>query len=217
MHPGTMLGCMSFSSTERARLAQLLLDVGPDAPTLCEGWDARDMAVHLYLRENNPAAAAGMFVPALSGVLARASAKAGERDYEELVRDWGEGPGRLNPVRFVDKQMNTAEHFVHHEDVRRGDGQARPREFSSAVERQLHGVLKTVGPRMLRQSQAPVVLHPEGLPRIVAADERGVSADGDNVVRVSGPVGELLLWAFGRDAVDVHIDGNASDIRRSGL
>ncbi len=217
MHPGTMLGCMSFSSTERARLAALLIDAGPDAPTLCEGWDTRDLAVHLFLRENRPLATAGMFIPALAGQLAKASAKAGEWDYASLVREWAAGPGRFNPVRFIDRQMNTVEHFVHHEDVRRGDGVARPREFSAVVNRQLYGALKMLAPRMLAKSTAPVILHPTGMPRIVAVDERGVSGDGESVVRVSGEVGELLLWVYGRDAVEVSIDGNPADAHRSGL
>ena len=69
----------NFANVERRHLAALLRRVGPDAPTLCEGWDTRDMAVHLYLREHNPLAAAGMFAPQLAGQLAKASAKAGER------------------------------------------------------------------------------------------------------------------------------------------
>ncbi|WP_460490657.1 TIGR03085 family metal-binding protein [Corynebacterium nasicanis] len=208
---------MSFSATERERLAALLLDAGPDAPTLCEGWTTRDLAVHLHLRENRPLAAAGMFVPALAGQLAPASARARQEDYATLVRKWAAGPGKWNPVRFVDKQMNTAEHFVHHEDVRRGDGVARPREFSAAVTRALHGILRVLAPRMLKGSAAPVILHPHGLPRIVAVDERGVSGDGENVVRVTGEVGEILLWVFGRDVVEVSIDGNPADAHRSGL
>jgi hypothetical protein len=51
----------------------------------------------------------------------------------------------------------------------------------------------------------------------VAVDERGVSGDGESVVRVSGEVGELLLWVYGRDAVEVSIDGNPADAHRSGL
>lgn len=212
-----MLGCMSFSSAERARLADLLIELGPDAPTLCEGWDTHDMAVHLYLRENNPLAAAGMFVPALSGNLAKASVRAGERDYTELVRDWAAGPGKLNPIRFIDHLMNAAEHFVHHEDVRRGDGVARPRDFSRAVEAQLHRILKTMAPRILRKSAVPVILQPSGFSRIVAADQRGVSLDGESVLRIGGDVGELLLWVFGRDAVDLEVVGNLADAHRSGL
>ncbi|MCS5479189.1 TIGR03085 family metal-binding protein [Corynebacterium sp. YIM 101645] len=208
---------MSFSSAERARLADLLLELGPDAPTLCEGWNTRDMAVHLYLRENNPRAAAGMFVPAMSGFLARASAKAGERDYTELVGDWAAGPGRFNPVRFVDPVMNLAEHFVHHEDVRRGDGVARPRDFSRVVQEQLYRVLSTMAPRTLKSSTVPVILHATGFPRIIAADQRGVSADGENVLRIRGDVGELLLWVFGRDAVELKVEGNLECARRSGL
>jgi uncharacterized protein (TIGR03085 family) len=217
MHPGTMLGCMSFSATERARLADLLLELGPDAPTLCEGWDTHDMAVHLYLRENRPLAAAGMFVPGMSGLLAGATAKAGERDYAELVRDWADGPGRFNPARFLDPVMNTAEHFIHHEDVRRGDGVARPREFSRVVQEQLYRVLSTLAPRNLKNSTVPVILHATGFPRIVAADQRGVSADGENVLRIRGDVGELLLWVFGRDVVELKTEGNLEDARRSGL
>lgn len=212
-----MLGCMSFSSSERARLADLLLRLGPDAPTLCEGWDTRDMAVHLFLRENNPLAAAGMFVPPLSGYLAKASAEAGERDYPELVRAWAAGPGRLSPARYIDPLMNTAEHFIHHEDVRRGDGVARPRDFSHAVEQQLHRALASSAPRLLKDSTVPVILHPTGFPRVVAADKRGVSLDGEGVLRLTGDVGELLLWVFGRDAVDLKMEGNAADSHRSSL
>lgn len=212
-----MLGCMSFSSAERARLADLLIELGPDAPTLCEGWDTRDMAVHLYLRENRPLAAVGMFVPGLSGLLARASARAGERDYAELVRDWAEGPGRFSPVRYIDRFMNTAEHFIHHEDVRRGDGVARPRDLSEVVQKQLNQILSSAAPRFLKKSASPVILHPTGFPRIVAADQRGVSVDGENVLRVTGDVGELLLWVFGRDAVELTFEGNPEDAHRSSL
>lgn len=212
-----MLGCMTFSSSERRRLADLFLEVGPDAPTLCDGWTTKDLAVHLLLRETNPLAAAGILVPAAEGLLDKATAREGERDYRDIVRDWAEGPGRFNIVRYLDPVMNTAEHFIHHEDVRRGGGAVERREFSAAVNEQLHKTLKTIAPRMLSKSSVPVILQPTDQPRIVTADKRGVSPDGDAVVRVSGDVGELLLWVYGRDAVEVTIDGNADDIRRSSL
>ena len=62
-----------------------------------------------------------------------------------------------------------------------------------------------------------MILLPTGFERIVAADRRGVSPDGENVVRVSGDVGELLLWVFGRDVVEVKIEGNVEDVHRSSL
>ena len=100
-----MLGLMSFSSAERAKMVALFHKLGPDAPTLCEGWTTRDLAVHLWVRENRPDAAAGIFVKALSGRLEKESRKVAERDFAELVDDWGRGPAAYNPVRFVDAQQ----------------------------------------------------------------------------------------------------------------
>src|SRR5690606_1471098 len=42
------------ASRERAALCDLLSRLGPDQPTLCEGWTTRDLAAHLLLRERRP-------------------------------------------------------------------------------------------------------------------------------------------------------------------
>lgn len=209
-----MLGLMSFSSAERAKMVALFHKLGPDAPTLCEGWTTRDLAVHLWVRENRPDAAAGIFVNALSGRLEKESRKVAERDFDELVDDWGRGPAAYNPVRFVDAQQNFVEHFVHHEDIRRANGMG-PRDFSAHIKQQMHSHLKPLAKVALRKSERPVILQPEGLPRIVAADTHGVAEKGDAVVRVSGEVGELILWSFGRDAAEVKIEGEAEAIVKS--
>ena len=209
-----MLGLMSFSSAERAKMVALFHKLGPDAPTLCEGWTTRDLAVHLWVRENRPDAAAGIFVNALSGRLEKESRKVAERDFDELVDDWGRGPASYNPVRFVDAQQNFVEHFVHHEDIRRANGMG-PRDFSAHIKQQMHSYLKLLAKVALRKSERPVILQPEGLPRIVAADTHGVADKGDAVVRVSGEVGELILWSFGRDAAEVKIEGDSEAIVKS--
>ena len=209
-----MLGLMSFSSAERAKMVALFHKLGPNAPTLCEGWTTRDLAVHLWVRENRPDAAAGIFVNALSGRLEKESRKVAERDFDELVDDWGRGPAAYNPVRFVDAQQNFVEHFVHHEDIRRANGMG-PRDFSAHIKQQMHSYLKLLAKVALRKSERPVILQPEGLPRIVAADTHGVADKGDAVVRVSGEVGELILWSFGRDAAEVKIEGEAEAIVKS--
>lgn len=209
-----MLGLMSFSSAERAKMVALFHKLGPDAPTLCEGWTTRDLAVHLWVRENRPDAAAGIFLNGLSGHLKKQSRKIAARDFDELVDDWGRGPASYNPVRFVDAQQNFVEHFVHHEDIRRANGMG-PRNFSARIQQQMHGYLKLLAKATLRKSDRPVILQPEGLPRIVAADKHGVAEKGDAVVRVAGEVGELLLWCFGRDAAEISLEGDVAAIARS--
>lgn len=205
---------MSFSAFERRRLADLLLRKGPDAPTLCEGWTTRHMAAHLFVRENQPWAAAGMFVSALEGTLDSAMDAQLARDYDTVVKEWAAGPGRLNPLRLADRRVNTLEHFVHHEDVRRGGGEVSVREFSQAVNKEILADLKPLAKVLLKGSDKPVVLTPPDLPPIVVGAERGVAGLGDDVVRVYGQPGELALWAFGRDAVDVRVEGDVSAVHR---
>ena len=50
-----------------AQLADLLLEIGPDAPTLCAGWTTRDLAAHLVVRERRPDAMVGVLIPPLAG------------------------------------------------------------------------------------------------------------------------------------------------------
>ncbi|WPF65277.1 MULTISPECIES: TIGR03085 family metal-binding protein [unclassified Corynebacterium] len=208
---------MSFASAERAKLRDLLLEVGPNAPTLCEGWMTRDMAVHLWLRERRPDAMAGMFFNPLAGHLNDLTRKQKNRPYEAVVREWASGPGRFSPVRLIDAPLNTVEHFIHHEDVRRGGGEVNPRDFSQRVNELLWGYCGRIAPMMLRRSARPVVLEGRGMRPIVAADKRGVVEKGDAVVRVQGDPGEILLWCYGRSAVEVTVSGNEADVVKSSL
>ena len=59
---------MSMARDERAGLAADLSRLGPDAPTLCEGWTARDLLTHVLLRENDPLAIPGMAVSVFDAV-----------------------------------------------------------------------------------------------------------------------------------------------------
>ncbi|MCX7542678.1 TIGR03085 family metal-binding protein [Corynebacterium sp. P5848] len=204
---------MTFAASERAALGSLLLELGPDAPTLCEGWTTKDMAIHLLVRENRPDAAAGMFLPALHGHLRSVSEQVGSRDYADIVRQWVSGPSRLSPLRFLDAQLNVGEHFIHHEDVRRAREGWEPRIFGTDDAQALLTVLRRFGARLLRGSEGPVILDPDGAPSIVAAERRGVASYGSDVVRVSGFAGELLLFCFGRKEAVVKVTGDRDRIR----
>ena len=209
----------TFAAAERARLADLLLEKGPDAPTLCGGWSTRDLAAHLWLRERRPDAFAALFIPPLSRHLDRLTAATKRRDYAEVVREWAAGPSALNPMRAADRHVNAAEHFIHLEDVRRGESATggslpAPRSFSPDEEDALYRSLRRMAPLFLRKSAAPVVLQGPG--RAPVTVTRGAVALRAPVT-VTGEVGELLLWASGRDAVHVEIDGDASAAVRTAL
>lgn len=205
MGPSTMLGSMSFAQTERNQLAELLLNMGPEAPTLCEGWNTRDLATHLYIRERKPLAAIGIFVRRARKFLEAEEARLASLPYDDLVRMWAIGPPSL--LMAGDTTLNTAEHFIHHEDVRRGSGEVKPRQFSAVTNKELLKLAKRFGAVTLKKVSVPVILTPPDLPPVVIGEGVGVSEQGDNVVRVYGEPGELLLWAAGRRAVEVEVAG----------
>ena len=205
MAASATLGGMSFAQQERQRLADLLLELGPDAPTLNEGWEAKDLAAHLLIRERKPWATPGMFLKPLELVLEREEKKQKSRAYEDVVREWAAGPPA--PIRPLNTAMNTAEHFIHHEDVRRGGGVIEPRTFSKHVNTQLLNWAKRFGTLAFRGSDVPVVLTPPEHPAVTLGGKAGVAEKGDHVVRVFGEPGELLLWVSGRDAAEIRLEG----------
>src|ERR1700684_3436202 len=114
---------MTYAQDERAALAALLHETRPDGPTLCEGWQTRDLVAHLVLREHRPDAAVGVMGGPLAGYTARVQQRyLAAHPYPELVSIFRNGPPRgLSPFAIpgVDEAANTVEYFVHHEDVRR--------------------------------------------------------------------------------------------------
>lgn len=197
---------MSFASSEREKLAALLRELGPDAPTLLEGWRTRDLAAHLYVREQRLPWIAGAFVPALSKRLDREMEAAKSRPYEQTIADWLAGPNRLVGALFA--LANEGEHFLHHEDVRRAQAGAEPRELSLATQTKLLKLATRYGKLTLRKAPVPVILTPEDLPPVTLGESAGVAHKGDRVVRVFGAPAELLLWVTGRTtAAQVRVDG----------
>src|SRR6476659_7483831 len=53
----------SLARTERAALADLLDQLGPDEPTLCGDWTTRDLAAHLTVRALRPRPAEPLLAP----------------------------------------------------------------------------------------------------------------------------------------------------------
>lgn len=207
----------SLVQTERADLCNALDALGPDSPTLCEGWTTRDLAVHLRLRESRPDAAAGVLLTPLAGHLQKVEQQIGATPWPDLVELLRQGPPRWSPFQIgaVDEVANTAEFFVHHEDVLRGADAGARRDLSPDLENALWGALGRMGRVLLRKSPVGVDVRCDG------QRERPLTraGQGDGRVTLTGKTSEILLRTFGRGVddprvVDVQIDGGPEDVAR---
>ena len=198
--------CVTYAQDERAALAALLDETGPDGPTLCEGWQTRDMAAHLVLRERRPDAAAGVAGGPLAGYTARVQQQYLDKySYPELIQLFKAGPPALSPFAIpgADAAANTVEYFVHHEDVRRAAGDWTERELPGPMSEQLW--------KRLKQSRLFLRSAPTGI--VLAREDGGkldliVAKTAAPNVTVTGSPAELTLWAMGRvSAARVTLDG----------
>lgn len=201
---------MTLAQDERHGLCDLLLEVGPTAPTLCEGWDAHALACHLWVRENEPLSAAGIMLPPLAVRTARRMRAVRDRwPYPDLVRRVAAGPPRMSLFGLpgFDARANGAEYFVHHEDVRRAGSSPRaPRELSSEHEDLLWRRAVGMGRIAFRNLPVGVVLERTDIPA-GQPDRESRLRPGDRTVTVRGRPGELVLYAFGRARAVVTLIG----------
>ena len=196
-----------FAQDERQALSDLLLEVGPDAPTLCEGWTTLDLAAHLVSRERRPDSIPGNVVGHLAAYTdkVRQNTKEG-RGWEELVSLVRSGPPA--PLRIVDEAFNTIEFFVHHEDVRRAQPQWEPRKLEEDFDAALWGRLKSMGRVVARKSPIGVAIEASGCGH---ASLKG----GSPLVTIRGAAGEVVMTAFGRAAhAKVEYDGDEISVER---
>lgn len=193
------------SQRERSELAELLLDVGPDAPTLCERWTARDLAAHLVVREARPDAALGIALPPLAPWTARVTRAEATHAYPELVRRVRTGPPTLSVFSLpgVDSFANLGEYFVHHEDVRRAQPDWAPRALPTGLPDELWKRLGQSARLMYRRVPVGVTL--------VRTDGPGgtvIARPGAPMLTLTGTAQELLLRSYGRRAVLVEVTGS---------
>lgn len=184
----------SLAQRERGELSQLLAQLGPDQPTLCAGWQTRDLATHLWLRESKPLAAAGILLPFMAGETRKAMLQAEAMSWPELISKIANGPPKLSPFGLppVDAVANANEFFIHHEDARRGQPDWQPRVLSAADNNQLWSGVGLMGFLTARKSKVGITLR-----RSDTGQEKRLSKKADQVI-VEGEPGELLLFMTGR-------------------
>ncbi|WP_432540344.1 TIGR03085 family metal-binding protein [Kineococcus sp. SYSU DK002] len=198
----------SDARRERDGLCDSALRVGPQAPTLCAGWDVRDLLVHLAVRDNRPDVLLGEAVAPLRGHRDRVVAGLREQPFADLVERVRNGPHGPLKLPALDGLANSAEFFVHHEDVLRAQPGWAPRELPRAQDAALWRTVKVVGRVAYRRAGVGVVL-------VTPAGPRAVVRAGEESVALTGDPAELLLHAFGRRSrALVEVDGTDAALAR---
>ena len=200
---------MSLTSNERAAICDSFEEYGPDAPTLCEGWNTRDLLAHMLVRERRPDASAGMFVPFLGKHLEHVTESYKAEPWDTMIKTFRDGPPMLSvwAIPVLGDKMNLAEFFIHHEDIRRAQPEWAPRASSKEFDDALWNPFKMMGRMFFRKSPVGVTLRSAGRDDIVAKK-------GERMVILVGLPGEIAIHAFGRplDKVNVVVQGDPADI-----
>ena len=207
---GPTIGTMPrYARSEREALADLLLDLGPDAPTINEGWTTRDLAAHLILRERRPDAAGGILLPPLRRYAEAVRRRIATRPYPQLVAQVRRPPvwsPLSNPL--TDELANAMEFFIHHEDVRRARSGWLPRDLPAGLQAVLWKRAAVLARVALRRFPADLLVQAPGFGEVT------VGRGGDRL-RLVGAPGELALFLSGRQRVArVQVDGSAASAER---
>jgi uncharacterized protein (TIGR03085 family) len=201
----------STADAERAALCDLLDELGPSAPTLCEGWDTRDLATHLMVRDRDPKAMVGILVPRLENLATKAMAARAGKPYDEIVAEVRHGAPKWSPLGLPGAKdvANLLEFVIHHEDVRRAQPGWGPRAVPASLADSVWRAVRLGARATLRKAPDGVVLRRAGTDSSVTARK------GSLTVTVVGDPVELALFTSGRQrAARVDLSGDDAAISR---
>ena len=194
-----------YAKIERQQLADLLLVVGPDQPTVCTGWTTRDLAAHIVVRERRPDAMAGEMISRLAGHSEKVRKAKAAQAYPEIVAEIRNPPWwSLLSNRLTDELANTLEFFIHHEDVRRAQPEWTPRVLPQGEQEAIWKATKMTARLGLRKLGVPVLVRSPGFDDL----QIGTSETRPPQAMLQGEPGEIALFASGRQRVaKVEIQG----------
>ncbi len=194
---------------ERAAMCDSFERFGPDAPTLCEGWTAADLAAHLVVREHDPRAMPGIILGGKAGAYTeKLMAQEKAKGFAAMVARLRAGPPKLMMLG-PGARLNVNENFIHHEDLRRANGEG-PRPTDPALDDVIWSGLAFAGKMSARavKDAGLELIDPVG-------HRRRTIRKGAPTVTISGSAGELTLFLSGRkDAAIVQFDGDPEAIAR---
>ncbi|MCL4449526.1 MAG: TIGR03085 family metal-binding protein [Actinobacteria bacterium] len=212
---------------EREMLCQTLQEVGPNGPTLCQGWNASDLAAHLLVREHNPLTLPGMaFDKAFGGILAGYTSAAMRRaqlsGFDDMISRLRLGPPLLYRMKGPSALINLAENWIHHEDLLRADDTGT---CAACDHKEQHRELDDTLWKVIGFYGYIASLRLKGVSlRLLGADgqskhigkSRVISHGGDkagngesNVVTLEGAPGDIVLYLTGRQkAASISVDAS---------
>lgn len=178
----------SLARSERSDICDAMLEFGPAAPTLDEGWNVVDLAAHLVAREHDVWATPGIV---LGGPFAAAMEVAMRRRRRQGLPRLVDTIRRGAPFWWnaLPSGAMLTEYYIHHEDVRRANG-GGPRRDRPDLDEALARLVRSSGRFLLAKVEAGVDVVWNGGVLYRQGDEpRAV---------LSGPPGELILYLSGR-------------------
>lgn len=196
-----VIGRNSGTNRRLARLRDAALDdlcdvldqVEPTAPTLCEGFDAHELAIHVWQISHDPLAWPGMVMPRFAHLSARRAARVRRRfRHPVLVEQLRTGPRQPTALKLDPTPLHAlGEYWIHLHDVARPNGIALPApsaELEDALWQRVRDSAEG------ERGRDPLV-------RLRRTDGAQVTVGrGDGPIRVvTGEASELLLWVYGRE------------------
>jgi uncharacterized protein (TIGR03085 family) len=198
----------SLIRSERISLAHAFTEAGEKQATLCQGWNTKDLLVHLIVRERRPDAAAGIVLPFLKPWREKVERELASGTYEELIETFKSGPGSFSPFALpgVDNVANLIEFVIHHEDVRRAQPNWQPRTETAELQLEIKRRLPKFSMLALRRSPVGVVM-------LDSTGQQIWLKRGNTTVELHGEPVEVLLYLSGRQQhAQVSIHGSPAAI-----
>ncbi len=195
---------MTLAQSQRTQLLDLFLELGPFAPTLCEGWKTQDLVAHLWIREHKPQAMLGMFSEKFEDMTERIQINALHTHGFVTLVDKLRKPSLM--MRPMDSLINGAEYFIHHMDVLRAND--RDQEISDRDEETLRTPLKMFASKTAKAYGDRVVVDTNDGKKL----ELG---QGTRPVHLIGKPSEVLLFVAGRtDNAKVQLVGEPDAVAK---
>lgn len=182
-----------FVKSERLFTVELLKKLNPEqwrAKTLCEGWDVEYLAAHLVSRERNIIGGVGLVVPGLHKLHDKRIAKFVAKGHNHILHKLEKYP------LHMPASLNTAEFWVHNEDMLRGElhmSRPAPNKAANAI---LWGSLKG-----LVKVKKDMVVDIGNADLVDSETKEHIRTRFDKkpkITTITGTASELLLYFYGR-------------------